>query len=114
MEEFTFADGSKYCLPPGLSLTSCNLSSEEKEQVVRLVQKHDQTFSKGQFDVGYCDRVPHKIDTVDNRPISEPYRRISPHCVQEVKDLIQNELDQGIMRQSESPYASAIVSIIGS
>ena len=108
-EEFTFPDGSKYRLPPGLSLESCSLDQEEKEQVVRLVQKHDQVFSKSQFDVGYCDRIPHRINTVDNQAINEPYRRISPHCVQEVKTLLQGLLNQGIIRPSESPYASAVV-----
>ena len=110
-EMFVFADGTIaiYQLPLGLSLTNCVLSNEQREQVARLIQKHDDVFSKNQFDVGLCDRVPHKIPTIDERPTSEPYRRIPPHCVQEVRDLLQNLLDQGIIRQSASAYASPIV-----
>ena len=108
-EMFVFADGTSYQLPPGLSLTNCVLTNEQREQVARLIQKHDDVFSKNQFDVGFCDRVPHKIPTIDERPTSEPYRRIPPHCVQEVRDLLQHLLDQGIIRHSASAYASPIV-----
>ena len=82
---------------------------EQRDQVARLIQKHDDVFSKNQFDVGFCDRVPHKIPTIDERHTSEPYSRIPPHCVQEVRDLLQNLLDQGIIRQSASAYTSPIV-----
>ena len=96
-------------MPPGLSLKSDVLTEEQTEQVAILIQKHDSVFSKGSFDVGYCDRVPHKIHTVDEKPTNEPYRRIPPHSVQEVKGLLQNLLDQGIIKKSNSPYASPIV-----
>lgn len=108
-ETFRFSDGTVYQLPPGLSLNSSILNEKQKEQVARLVQKHDGVFSKGPFDVGFCDRIPHKITTVDEKPISEPYRRIAPHQVQEVKDMLQNLLDQGIIKKSDSSYASPVV-----
>ena len=108
-EVFTFSDETQYCLPPGLNLNSCGLSHQEKERVVRLIQKHDDVFSKGDFDVGYCTEVPHKINTTDDQPINQPYRRIPPHYVKEVKDTLQQLLDQGIIEPSSSPYASPVV-----
>lgn len=106
---FSFGDGEKYKLPPGLSIESSIPRDGLKEQVVRLIQKHESIFSKDDFDVGYCDKIPHEINTADNHPISEPYQRIPPHRVQEVKSLLQKLLDQGIIKHSKSPYASAVV-----
>ena len=106
---YIFDDGSQYLLPLGLDLTSCNLSKEDEEKVVRLIQKHDAVFSKGDFDVGYCTEVPHKIRTGDEEPVNQPYRRIPPHYVKEVKDTLQHLLDQGIIEPSSSPFASPIV-----
>ncbi len=106
---YVFSDGTQYQLPRMLKLSSCNLDDNHKEQLALLVRKHDSVFSKGPFDVSCCDKVPHKIHPVDSVPISQPYRRIPPRDLQEVRDLLQNLLDQGIIRKSCSPYASPVV-----
>lgn len=36
---YTFKDGSNYRLPTGLSLSLCNLTIDERDEVVRLIQK---------------------------------------------------------------------------
>jgi hypothetical protein len=61
------------------------------------------------LDLGLCDKVPHKIDTTDDKSISQPYRRIPPQHFREVRELLQKFLDQGIIQKSKSPYASPIV-----
>ena len=66
-------------------------------------------FSKGEFDVGFCDKIPHKIRTEDEVPINLPFRRIPPHNVQEVNKLLEKLLEQEIIQHSTSPYASPIV-----
>lgn len=108
-ELYTFNDGSSYVLPVGLSISQCNLSNEEKDKVVRLIQKHDSTFSKDDFDVGLCSKIPHKIQQTDNQPVRQSYRRIPPHQLSEVRELLQKLTEQGVIRQSNSPYASPIV-----
>ena len=104
-----YKDGSFYQLPPGVDLGSCDLSGEELDRVVHLIQKHDAVFSKDSLDLGTCDKVPHKILTVDEVPVSQPYRRIPPQYIKEVKELLQKFLEQGIIQRSGSPYASPIV-----
>lgn len=108
-ETFRFEDGSEYQLPRGLKLDCAGLSRDHQEQIVRLIQKHDAVFSKGPFDLGFCDRVKHKIHTTDEHPISQPYRRIPPHQLGEVREMLEKFLDQGIIKKSSSPYASPIV-----
>ena len=90
-------------------MSSYKLDKDHKEQVARLIQKHDVVFSKTPYDVGCCDKVPHKIHIVDSIPISQPYRRVPPRDLQEVRTLLQNLLDRGIIRQSSSAYASPVV-----
>lgn len=59
--------------------------------------------------MGYTSTVTHKIDTVDDKPVCQPYRRIPPSKFQEVKEHIQSLLDKNIITQSTSPYASPTV-----
>ena len=42
-------------------------------------------------------------------PIKVPHRRIPPNQIEEVKKHIQKLMNQGIIRKSSSPYASAVV-----
>ena len=80
-----YRDGGSYQLSPGVDLSSCDLSSDDLDRVVHLIQRHDAVFSKGSLDLGTCDKVPHKIQTVDETPISQPYRRIPPAIYQKGK-----------------------------
>ena len=82
-EVYVFQDGTEYQFPNGLSLAgSLEMSAEDKDRVVRLIQKHDAVFSKGSLDLGTCDKIPHKIVTSDEQPPNQPYRRI-PHITWE-------------------------------
>ena len=58
-----------------------------------------------------CNIIPHEIHVKDDIPVSLPHRRVAPHMVQEVKDHLQNLLDQGVFRRSFSSYGSPIVPV---
>ena len=60
-------------------------------------------------DLGFCDQVEHRIITSDDIPVRLPHRRIPPHYWGEVRDYLQKALARGIIRESSSPYASAVV-----
>ena len=104
---FSFPDGSQYTLPPGLQLDG--LGSEDAARVAALVRQYDSVFSKGPLDVGRCDLIPHEIRVTDATPVHAAYRRVPPHLVNEVKQLLQGFLEQGLIRRSSSNYASAVV-----
>ena len=86
-----------------------DLTDPQRESLQRVVEGYQSTFSKNDDDLGFCDLVEHKIVTADERPIKIPHRRVPPHQWQEVRDYIQKSLEQGIIRESSSPYASPIV-----
>ena len=86
-----------------------DLTGPQRDSLQKIIGKYQSTFSKDDDDLGFCDLVEHKIVTTDERPIKIPHRRIPPHQWQEVRDYIQKSLEQGIIRESSSPYASPIV-----
>ena len=58
-EKFTFRDGTKYELPPGVTLN--DFGNDEALQVAKLIRQCDAAFAKSSFDLGVCDRIPHEI-----------------------------------------------------
>ena len=53
--------------------------------------------------------VEHSIDTLSHAPIRQAPRRIPFSLCPKVEALIQEMLDQGIIEESSSPWASPIV-----
>ena len=60
-------------------------------------------------DIGCTSTVTHKIRLTDNAPISQHYRRIPPSQFDEVKQHIRKLLQNGVIRESTSPFSSPIV-----
>ena len=82
-----------------------HLQTEEKE----MLKRNAKTFSKNDLDMGRTNLVKHHIKLTDPVPFKEAYRRIPPQMYDEVKAHIQEMLDLGAIRPSNSPLASAIV-----
>ena len=61
------------------------------------------------MDMGRTNLVKHHIKLTDPVPFKEAYRRIPPQMYDEVKTHLQEMLDLGAIRPSNSPWASAIV-----
>ena len=74
-----------------------------------MLKGNVKTFSKNDLDMGRTNLVKHHIKLTDPIPLKEAYRRIPPQMYDEVKAHIQEMLDLGAIRPSNSPWASAIV-----
>ena len=81
------------------------LQQEAKE----MLKRNAKVFSKDDMDMGRTNLVKHHIKLTDPVPFKEAYRRIPPQMYDEVKTHIQEMLDLGAIRPSNSPWASAIV-----
>lgn len=86
-----------------------NLSSEQHQKGIELLQKHTAVFSQGEGDLGCTTLVEHEIPLTDAVPVRQRYRRLPPSQYEQVKAHIQELLDRGVMRSSCSPYSSPIV-----
>ena len=74
-----------------------------------MLKRNARVFSKTDMDMGRTNLVKHHIKLTDPVPFKESYRRIPPQMYDEVKAHIQEMLDLGAIRPSNSPWASAIV-----
>lgn len=86
-----------------------NLNSAQMNEIRSLFYRNRDVFSQNDDDIGYTTTIKHSIRTMDNQPIVQPYRRIAPSQYEEVKSHIRKLLNNSIIRESSSPYASPIV-----
>ena len=92
-----------------IDLSHLEATEEQKQMVNALFQKHEQVFSKDEWDIGYTDIIQHRIRLTDDIPIREAHRRIPPNQYLEVKNHIKKLLAEDMIRESSSEYASPIV-----
>ena len=85
-------------------MTEENILEEKK-----LIQKFHMIFSKNDLDLGKTDKVKYKIKVTDSTPFKERYRRIPPSQYEAVRKHLQQMLDIGAIRPSDSPWCSAVV-----
>ena len=88
-----------------------SLSPSEKKQVLEVLHRYSNIFSHHDADLGFTDTVEHKITTTDDIPVKQPDRRVPPQLVPEVKNILEKWLDAGIIKESNSPFASQMVMV---
>ena len=82
---------------------------KEAERVRELLCEYHEQFCLDKNELGHVNLVKHKIRLEDYNPIKERPRRIPPSQYEEVKSRLQEMLDVGAIRPSNSPWASAVV-----
>ena len=85
------------------------MTAEDIQSAKKLVQKFHMIFSKNDLDLGKTDKVKYKIKVTDETPFKERYRRIPPSQYEAVRKHLQEMLDIGAIRPSDSPWCSAVV-----
>ena len=91
------------------NLDQKDLSSNERDQVNDLLISYRDIFSSDELDIGHTTAAKHRIDMYDSIPVKESHRRVPPVMYQEVKEHLQDLLSVGIIRPSNSPFASPVV-----
>ena len=66
-------------------------------------------FAREGDSLGRTTTIQHKIPTSDDIPVNQRHRRIPPNQLAEVKEHLQDLLDKGVIKPSQSNYASPIV-----
>ena len=85
------------------------MTPEDILKAKELVQKFHTIFSKNDLDLGKSDRVKYRIKVTDPVPFKERYRRIPASQYEAVRKHLQEMLDLGAIRSSDSPWCSAVV-----
>ena len=81
----------------------------QRKRVEKLLQKNEDIFIKGKYEVGKTNVVKHTIDTRDEKLIKQRARRLSAKEKELEKEHIEEMLKKGIIRKSKSSWASSIV-----
>ena len=84
-------------------------SSDEQAKLAVLLAQYVDVFAFSYEDLGYTDKVQHEIHSVDDVPVTQPYRRVPPTQYQEVREHITQLLKKGVIKESTSAYTSPIV-----
>ena len=93
-----------------LDLSGCEEWTVEQQQMVRdCIIKHHKIFAVDDLELGKTDLVKHVIKLDNYVPFKEQYRRIPPHQYDEVRKHLNEMLQLGAIRKSNSPWASAVI-----
>ena len=74
-----------------------------------MLLEHHNIFSLDKNEIGCTDTAEHVIELLDTEPFKERFRRIAPPLVEEVREHIQEMLDGGAIRPSQSAWCNAVV-----
>ena len=83
-------------------------SSTQQQQLKSLFQEFSDIVSQGEDDLGCTPLLQHTIET-EGPPLRQPYRRQNPAVRQEEMAQVQQMLSSGIIRPSNSPWASPVI-----
>ncbi|MCG7878413.1 MAG: hypothetical protein N0C90_19080, partial [Candidatus Thiodiazotropha endolucinida] len=85
------------------------LTEEQKVKVRRFLSDWSHIFSHGPTDLGRTNLVEHEIHLDNEQPFKEPYRKIPPALVEEVREHLKEMLQLGAIRHSTSTFSSNVV-----
>ena len=88
-----------------------HLTKEQQAVVKQMIREESSTFARHKDEVGYIKNLKMDILLTDDVPVAKTYNAIPRPLYEEVKNHIQDLLNQGFIRKSTSPYASALVCV---
>ena len=92
-----------------LCLNQSSITEEQHRLLESLVLEYSDVFALTSSELGSTDLVTHSIATGSHSPIRQPVRR-TPFALRDTVDkLVQEMLEQDVIRPSQSPWASPIV-----
>lgn len=92
-----------------LDINSCEVSPYWKGQLMELIQRYEDVFSKDKLDCGKAKDIVHRIHLTDDRPFRLPYRRVPPGQYQKLREALSEMEEKDIIRKSSSEWASPLV-----
>ena len=87
-----------------------HLSPAQQQQLKALFHKFSDIISQGEDDLGCTLLLQHTIET-EGPPLRQPYRRQNPAVRREEMAQVQQMLSSGVIRPSNSPWASPVVMV---
>jgi hypothetical protein len=86
-----------------------HLTNGEFQELNELLTEYEDILARYDEDYGRTNKVYHRIDTGDARPIRQPPRRIPLAKQAEVKEMLDDMQRHGVIEESDSPWSSPVV-----
>ena len=86
-----------------------DITDDQRQQVMELIRDYDSLFSRGILDMGRTTLVEHTIDTGQNRPIRQSFRRHPWAHLDEIDRQVEELQQAGFVEPAASPWASNVV-----
>lgn len=100
-------EGQRWHPPVDLSYLT-----EDEQKVVRdMLYEQSDVFAQSDSDIGCIPSLQLKINLKDDTPVQTSYNSVPKPLYKEVKEYVQNLLDNGWIRKSTSPYSSPVVCV---
>ncbi|XP_042563837.1 uncharacterized protein LOC122132932 isoform X2 [Clupea harengus] len=85
------------------------LTPPQSQQLQGLLERWQGVFAQSEDDYGCTNAVYHTIPTGGAAPIRQRYRPVPPNLYAELRTLLRDMLDGGVVRESSSPWAAPVV-----
>lgn len=85
------------------------LPQQWRDRITQRLNSFSDVFSHHELDFGHTTKIKHCIKLMDPTPFKQRPWQIHPQDFEAVKKHLQTLAEAGIIRESESPFASPIV-----
>ena len=79
------------------------------DKACQLLTKYDNVFSLDPVELGCTHLTKHTIKVTDDTPFKECFRQIPPPMVEEVRNHLNEMLESGAIRPSQSTWCNAVM-----
>lgn len=93
----------------GLSIDACEVSEGCRKQLLDLVLRYEDIFSRHHLDCGKAQGFVHRIHLTDTKPFNLPYRSVPPSQYQVLRKVLDEMEERDIIQKSTSEFASPLV-----
>ena len=92
-------------------LIDTSLKDEEIVELKKLIFEYKDCFSWSENEIGKTNLIKHKINTGFSKPVKQPPYRVPSFVRNQIDNEVEKMLKNGIIRESNSPWASPVVMV---
>ena len=85
------------------------LSNEEKQKVIELLRNYPHVFSQGPTDLGFTDKIVHKIETTNDKPVNKKSYRMEHSKREALEKEVKDLMDARVIQHSTSLYNAPVL-----